>query len=102
MGREWCLRINQGKGPLWPEYKHMFDDEELQCVATKLGVFWQRPDLIHLHRHFQRESDALDAKAVARPIPPHLVKANSKEHWDRVKALFEWRKANNFPGHEPL
>ncbi len=102
MGREWCLRINQGKGPLWPEYFHMFEDEELQNVATKLGVFWQRPDLIHKHMHFQRESDAIDSPAVAKPVPPHLVYANSKENWDKMKAIFDWRKANGFPGHEPL
>ena len=33
MGREFCLRVNQGRGPLWPEYTHMFVDEELQAVA---------------------------------------------------------------------
>ncbi|HXI40290.1 MAG TPA: hypothetical protein VNH83_09935, partial [Bryobacteraceae bacterium] len=41
LGREWCLRANQGKGPLWPKFFHMFAAETLQCVATKLGVFWQ-------------------------------------------------------------
>ena len=42
IGREFARRVNQGKGPLWPEYKHMFVDEELQGVAQKLGVLWQR------------------------------------------------------------
>lgn len=102
MGREWCLRANGGAGPLWPEYTHCFVDEELQEVAQKLGVFWQRRDLIHLHKHFMRESDAVDAKAVARPIPEHLREATSKAHWDTYKALFTARKAAGFPGHEPL
>jgi hypothetical protein len=102
LGREWCQRINQGKGPLWHEYTHMFSDEELQCVAIKYGVFWQRPDLIHLHHHFQRESPAIDSKAVARPVPAHLVEANSPEHWAKYKKLFEDRKRAGFPGSDPL
>jgi len=102
IGREFCLRVNQGNGPLWAEYWHMFDDEELQNVAIKLGVFWQRADLIHLHRHFMRESDAIDSPAVRKDIPPHLIRANSKEHWDKNQKLFRARKAAGFPGHEPL
>ena len=102
IGREFCLRVNQGNGPLWAEYWHMFDDEELQNVAIKLGVFWQRPDLIHLHRHFMRESDAIDSPAVRKDIPPHLIRANSKEHWDKNQKLFRERKAAGFPGHEPI
>jgi hypothetical protein len=104
MGREWCQRINQGHGPLWPEYTHNFVDEELQNVAIKYGVFWQRPDLIHLHHHFQRESDALDSKAVARAIPAHLKNKedNPAVHWTPFKALFNERKRAGFPGSEPL
>lgn len=102
LGREWCLRINQGKGPLWPEYTHMFSDEELQNVAIKYGVFWQRLDLIHLHHHFMRKSDAIDSPAVSRPIPKHLVEANSAAHWEKYKGLFEQRKRKGFPGSEPL
>jgi hypothetical protein len=54
LGREWCLSANGGRGPLWPEFFHMFADETLQCVAQQLGVFWQRPDLTHLHNHWGR------------------------------------------------
>ena len=102
LGREWCLRANQGKGPLWPEYTHMFVDEELQHVAIKYGVFWQRPDLIHLHHHYQRATDAIDSPAVGNPTPPHLVKVNKREHWDKYKIIFEARKRAGFPGSEPL
>lgn len=102
MGREWCLRANQGKGPLFEGYTHCFVDEELQEVAIKLGVFWQRRDLIHLHQHFQRASDDLHSPAVPKPMPAHLVRWNSPEHWDESKALFQSRKAAGFPGHEPL
>lgn len=102
LGREWCLRANQGKGPLWPEYTHMFVDEELQNVAIKYGVFWQRPDLIHLHHHYQRVSDAINSPAQVREAPPHLVEVNKREHWDKYKAIFEARKRAGFPGSEPL
>jgi len=65
-------------------------------------VFWQRPDLTHLHHHFMRQSDAINSGAIGRPIPPHLVEANSPAHWSRYQAIYLGRKAAGFPGHEPL
>jgi len=93
IGREFALRAYGGDGPLWPEYRHMFPDEELQCVAEKLGVFWQRRDLTQFHNHWGRNGNAAD-------MPTFLAEANSREHWDKYKALFEARKAAGFPGHE--
>lgn len=98
MGREFCRRMNGGQGPLWPEYTHCFEDEELQLVAQKLGVFWQRPDLTHLHHHWQRVDDSKHTGKV----PAHLIEAHSRAHWDKFKALFEQRRAAGFPGHEPI
>lgn len=102
MGREWCLRANQGKGPLWPEFTHMFGDECLKRTAEKLGVYWARPDLIHLHKHFQRESDALDARAVHKPVPAHLKQWNTRQHWDEMKAIFKRLEAEDFASCMPL
>lgn len=102
IGREFAERMYGGNGPYWHEYRHMWVDEEIMCVAQKLGVFWQRPDLIHKHNHFMRESDAINSPAVRKPIPPHLVEANSSQHWEHYGAIFRRRKAQNFPGHEPL
>lgn len=115
MGREFCRCINQGRGPLWPEYRHMFVDEELQHVAIKYGVLWQRPDLIHLHRHFARRDDSLTSPAVGyreggvdlyggakKPRPAFLDEANSGAHWSKYKGIFLARKAAGFPGSEPL
>lgn len=102
IGREFARRINQGNGPLWPEYHHMFVDEELQNVAIKYGCFWQRPDLIQLHRHFMRANEKTTSEAVVKPIPEHLVKWNTPEHWKESKLIFNTRKANDFPGSEPL
>lgn len=102
IGREFARRINQGNGPLWPEYHHMFVDEELQNVAIKYGCFWQRPDLIQLHRHFMRANEKTTSEAVVKPIPEHLVKWNTPEHWKESKLIFNTRKANGFPGSEPL
>lgn len=100
MGREFCLRVNQGRGPLWPEYFHMGCDEELQAVATRLEVFWQRPDLTHLHKHWGR---GLDGKLVdSSTMPEFLKRANSIEEWNQYKKLFAEREAAGFPGSEPL
>lgn len=103
LGREFCERMYGGEGPLYREYVHMFVDEELQCVAQKLGVLLQRRDLIHLHRHFTRESDSLDAPATNwKNRPKFLDEANSREHWLKYEALFKARRAAGFPGHEPM
>jgi hypothetical protein len=93
LGREWCKRAYQGHGPLFAGYPHNWADEELQAVATKLGVFWQRPDITQRHNHCMRSG------SVAKP-----------EWWDRIvgkdygvsKPMFEQRKAAGWPGHEPL
>lgn len=100
MGREFCLRANQGKGPLWPGYYHMGCDEELQAVATRLGVFWQRPDLIHLHQHWGRGVG--DAMGLTANMPDFLKRANSREEWAKYKQLFLEREAAGFPGSKPL
>jgi hypothetical protein len=96
LGREWCLRANQGQGPLWPEFTHMFGDECLKRTAEKLDVYWPRPDLIHKHMHFQRASDAIDAPAVPKLVPKHLLKWNTRQHWDEMKAIFKRLEAEEF------
>ena len=101
MGREFCLRVNQGRGPLWSEYFHCFADEELQHVATRLGVFWQRPDLIHMHQHWGRVPNGAPF-ASSSLMPDFLKRANSSEEWRKASSLFKQRKATNFPGSEPL
>jgi hypothetical protein len=98
IGREFARRTYGGNGPYWHEYRHMFVDEEIMGVAQALGVFWQRPDLIHKHHHFMRESDAINSPAVDKPIPEFLKEANSPEHWRKFKAIFERRRAEGFPG----
>lgn len=96
IGREFALRINQGRGPLWPEYTHMFEDEELQAVAEKYGALWQRRDLTHYHRHWARQ------RADVRDRPAWLEEVSGPEHWKKYSALFRERKAAGFPGSQPL
>lgn len=93
IGREFARRMNQGKGPFWPEYFHMHADEELQCVAQRMGVLWQRPDLTHFHDHPRRDG-------ISR-TPDFAQEIYSAPHWEASKKLFESRKAADFPGSEP-
>jgi hypothetical protein len=95
IGRRFCLTVNGGNGPLWWEYFHMGVDEELQAIATRLGVFWQRPDLSHFHRHWGRD-DGNRAK-----MPAFLTRANSPQEWAKYKQIFRDRQAAGFPGHQP-
>ena len=98
IGREFARRMYGGVGPYWHEYRHCFVDEELQNVAQKLGVFWQRPDLTHHHQHWARVEQG-KPQAV---MPAFLAEANSPEHWVKYKGIFEDRRAKGFPSHEPI
>lgn len=101
IGREFARRIYQGNGPYWPEYTHMGVDEELQAVAIKYGVFWQRPDLTHFHQHWGRPKPG-EVIGQAERMPEFLAKANSPGEWKRYKRIFADRQAAGFPGSEPL
>lgn len=92
LGREWCLRINQGEGPWWSQYHHNWADQELQEVATRLGCFWQRRDLQHFHDHPLRYPGG--------KWPDHLKDVS--EDYKRMKPVFETRKRMGFPGSDPL
>ena len=101
MGRNWCLRANQGKGPQWPYFFHSYADETLQCVAEKLGVFWQRRDLIHLHRHWARPKEGQRIGQVT-DMPEFAKRANSEEEETRSKLEFERLRADGFKECMPL
>lgn len=101
IGREFARRMYQGDGPYWPEYHHMFVDQELMDVSVKLGVFWQRPDLTHKHNHWGRPKEG-ERMGHVENMPAHLVSVNTPEHWKKYKTMYESRKAAGFPGHEPI
>lgn len=93
IGREFARRMYHGAGPLYPGFFHNFADEHLQCVAQKLGVFWQRPDLIQEHRHWARKQGSWDDA-------PEWGKRDSPmyhpDEWTKSKALFDRLKAGGF------
>ena len=101
VGREFARRINQGKGVFWEEYLHCGGDEELMCVAQKLGVFWQRPDLVHHHNNWARSNPG-ERMAINRHPPKFLEYATGPEDWKLYKRVFGARKASGFPGSECL
>jgi hypothetical protein len=96
LGREWCLRGNQGHGPFHPGFWHMHGDECLQEVAEKLGILWQRPDLCHHHEHWARK------RSNTADMPAFLARANSREHWEESKALLNKLRADGFRECMPL
>jgi hypothetical protein len=91
LGREFCRRMYGGRGPYSEEFFHMWGDEALMNVAVRLGVLWQRIDLIHYHAHWAREN---------KPMPVYLQRANAEFY--AGKEIFERQKAAGFPGHEPI
>ena len=86
IGRAFITKVYGGNGPYWEEYVHYYTDEELQAVATQLGVFQQRPDLSHYHDHWSRRKDKR---------PEYLMKALYAHANDG--ALFRKRKRAGFP-----
>ncbi len=100
MGREWVKRVYGGNGPMCADYFHMYADEELLEVATKLGVYWPRRDLIQLHQHWGRKPEG--EYATAKDIPDFLQQVNTQQHWHESKKIFDERKAAGWPGSEPL
>lgn len=101
LGREWCLRANQGKGPLSPGFFHMWCDEALQETAKLLGVFWQRPDLTHHHEHWGRPRPGERIGQLDR-MPKFLARANSTAQTNLDKAEFDRLKAGGFKECFPL
>jgi hypothetical protein len=93
MGRAWCERSYLGDGPMPSHYHHNFGDEELQEVAIKYGVFWQREDLTHRHEHALRHGTTW---------PAHLQAINAPEAWKQARDLFNERKRLGFPGSEVI
>lgn len=91
LGRAFCQRMYGGKGPMFDGYFHMYADEELQCVAQKLDVLWQRRDLTQKHEHALRGRAGL----------PDFLKA-PYDNYAQAKLLFERRRELAFPGHEPV
>ncbi len=89
LGRAFIEQVNNGRGPIWPDYFHFFEDEELFNVAKLLGCLWQNPNLTHYHEHWSRERIAQ---------PKHIERAQAM--WSEDKAIFERRKKTGFPGHE--
>lgn len=96
IGREFARRMNQGRGPFWPEFYHMFSDECLQEVAKKLGVLWQRRDLTHHHDHPRRDGVARTPDFAAG------TGIYGTEEWQKSKAIFERLKASGFAECMPI
>lgn len=99
MGREWCERGNRGAGPFHPQFEHMFGDQVLQETCQKLGIYWQRRDLIHLHKHWTREGPDANHR---KPKPAHLEKWTSTEHWDLSQKAYERLKNAGFAECMPV
>lgn len=90
VGRKFITDAYAGRGPYCSDYFHYFTDYELQLVATKLGAFYQRKDIVQFHDHWQREVEPVR--------PPHLTKAYI--HWRDDERIFKNRKSIGFPNHE--
>ncbi len=83
LGREWCERAYDGRGPFPEGYHHLRADIELCEVAKRLGVWWERPDLAQRHeRH-----------AFASPHLTHVA-----AHAQADAALFDARRTAGYPG----
>jgi len=92
IGRRFAARWNHGLGTFWPGYNHYYADEELFETTKKNGLLFQDGSMTHYHDHWTRHISA-------EKQPHHSI---LQERWDHDKALFLFRSAANFPGHQPL
>lgn len=88
LGRAWCERGYGGRGPMWPEYWHMFADQDLWTVARLLDLYWERRDVKQEHRCWKMAGYRTDR-------PAFLEHADAAWHSD--KAIYMARKAADFP-----
>ena len=94
MGREWIERINEGRGPYHPDYFQSHGDSEVQALAERLEVLWQRPDLTQFHDHYVRPGSMVEAT--------EYQTQNLSKWWAHDEKLFLERKAAGFPGAWPV
>lgn len=92
IGREFIRRAYGGKGPFWHQYFAYYGDEEMKCVAERLGVLQQRPDISQYHDHFSR--------AGGPPREPYQIR--NEKFWIQDQNIFKHRAAHSFPGHEAI
>lgn len=90
-GRAWIERAYQGMGPVWSNYYHYYYDEEVQIVAQRLGVYWQRPDLTQQHYHWSWGHTRRET-----------YHEQAQTHWAKDQAMFGLRNSQGFPFSEPL
>lgn len=92
IGRNFAAQWNHGLGAFWPGYNHYFADEELYEVTKASGTLVQDRELVHYHDHWTRRGQSSRR-------PHHDV---LQLRWDHDQALFRFRKAAGFPGHNTL
>lgn len=95
IGREFARRVNKGRGVFCEEYFHMGCDEHLQEVAIKLGVFWQWPQITHMHMHWGRPLPG-EKMGHRDRMPKFLERANDPDEWQKYKAILERQRAAGF------
>jgi hypothetical protein len=90
LGREWCERAFEGRGPTEPAFWHNFGDAYLYEVAERLGLLWERNDLEVAHHKWNLQSP--------RQRPPHLLVPRAM--WAADNARYQQLVADSYPGSE--
>lgn len=86
---EFAKRFNGGMGVFWPEYYHLYCDQEFRDVTRRIGCLVETDMIGFEHRHRTRgHADQLPAEKRQKIVARH----------DADKALFLSRQAAGFPG----
>ena len=90
IGRKFIENAYAGFGPYHPAYRQFYGDEELMCVAEKMGKLWMVKSVTQRHEHWLRPG-----------IEKTENQIYNQRYWDHDAELFKRRKALGFPGALP-
>lgn len=90
LGRPFIMEAYGGKGPWAEKYRQYFGDVELHDVASRMGVMWKNPQLLHKREHWSRFGGTMQ---------PYQAR-NFDKWYEKDFAMYRARKYKDFPGSE--
>ena len=89
IGRRFVTEVYNGNGPYCSDYGQYFGDVELYEVARRMGVLWQRTDVVQEFDHWSKPGG---------PSMEDYQQANFDRWYEKDLATYRARRYKEFPG----